>query len=66
MAFWLTDKERGYFGLGWEYRRRNRPITDNPFTEGHWGWDAFRDGYLAFKPSATALYDDDQIAEPER
>lgn len=44
----MPDEERTAFGLGWEYKRRGRPITDNPFPSDHWRFQFFRDGWFAF------------------
>jgi hypothetical protein len=65
MAFWYDDKERCAFGLGWEYRRRDSPLKDNPFSmrTDRYRWKQFREGWYAYKPSKTALYHDETIVK---
>ena len=41
----VPDEERTAFGLGFEYRRRGRPLDDNPFPAGHWKHEMFTDGW---------------------
>ena len=59
MAFWLKDNERSVFGLGWEYKRREKSLEDNPFVEGTKEYSKFIEGYNAFTPSKKSLYDKD-------
>lgn len=67
MAFWLQDKERCAFGLGWEYRRRSLPLKDNPFSmrTDRYRWKQFRDGWYAFKSERPNLYNDPTVTKPE-
>lgn len=47
-VYYKTDRELAAYDLGWEYRRRERPITDNPFHPELEKWQWFRDGWKAF------------------
>lgn len=48
MAFYLTDEERCPFGLGWEYKRRGRPLDDCPFKPGTRRYEEFVEGFQQF------------------
>lgn len=61
MAFWLRDTERSPFGLGWEYARRGRDLTDCPFPLDTKESRQFSHGFAAFIPSKTAEYDNPEI-----
>ena len=47
-GYYLKDRDRCAFSLGWEYRRRGKPLDDNPFPLGHWKHEAFIEGYQQF------------------
>jgi hypothetical protein len=52
--YYLKDRQRCAFGLGWEYRRRGQSIDENPFDPDHWKHAAFREGFEKFKePGST-------------
>lgn len=52
----IADKRRAAFDLGWEYRRRGRPIEDNPFHPETEKWQWFREGWRAFKDQDLRRY----------
>lgn len=66
MAFWLRDKERSPFGLGWEHNRRGLSIDSNPFEEGTNAWRDFRAGWRRYIPSKSACYNDEEVTSPKR
>lgn len=52
----LEDKQRSYFGLGWEYARRGEKRSKNPFKKYTYAFDQFNEGYSVFRKSETANY----------
>lgn len=52
----LEDKQRSYFGLGWEYARRGEKRSKNPFKKYTYAFDQLNDGYCAFRKSESADY----------
>lgn len=51
LNLYLQDHERCSFGRGWEAKRRGDAATSNPFPLRSWQWEAWRDGFFAFKVS---------------
>lgn len=50
-TYHCSDSERGAFSLGWEYRRRGRPVNENPFAPGSNRHKWFREGWERFTDS---------------
>lgn len=61
MAFFLADKDRCAFGLGWEHRRRGKTIDANPFPRGTYRWKAYRDGWNKFQTPSAATYHEPNV-----
>jgi hypothetical protein len=47
-VYYIPDEERHPLGLGWEFHRRGKRITDNPFPEGSQAWKDFQQGFNEF------------------
>jgi hypothetical protein len=45
----IPDAERSAFGLGWEHRRRQKPISSNPFPRASLKWAWFNDGWFSLR-----------------
>lgn len=50
-TYTVRDSDRSAFGLGWEYRRRERPLIDNPFPPESQRAQWFEEGWREFKHS---------------
>ncbi len=44
---YIKDEKRSAFGLGYEYCRRKRPMSENPFPKDSWKWVDFKQGWEA-------------------
>lgn len=58
----LKDKERSYFGIGWEYCRQDKKMEENPFSAADhpYAHGQFKEGFIAYRASKT--YDPSLIA----
>jgi len=62
MAWQLTDEQRSYFGLGWEYKRRKKKKRDCPFKKYSYAWDQFMEGFEGFrKPKMEVFYEEKEV-----
>jgi hypothetical protein len=47
-VYYIPDKDRHPFGLGWEFHRRGKTVNDNPFPVDSQKWNDFRQGWEEF------------------
>ena len=55
----LKEKQRSYYGLGWEYARHGKKLGDNPFSDkDRYCFEQFAEGFNSYRKREKADYSD--------